>query len=278
MKLASGPVCWGVDFACDPANPRWDEVLDGIAAAGYTGTELGPPGSLPDDPGALAARGLALAGGFVFEPLHEPREGERIVRLAAEVARTVHALGGEYLLIIDSVSPARSATAGSPERAPRLPDRMRDAMGETVEAVAAAAEGCGVVPLLHPHGGTYVEFADEIEPLAGICGVCVDTGHFAYAGIDPVAFVAGNAGSVGCIHLKARARSAIADGFWASVAAGAFVPLGRGCVDFGALLRAAAAAGYDGWMVVEQDRRANTGDPVTDLLASRRHLEALACG
>jgi inosose dehydratase len=278
VRLASGPVCWGVDFNGHPANPRWDEVLDGIAAAGYAGTELGPPGYLPSDPEALAARGLALAGGFVFEPLHEPREQRRIVRLAAEVARTVGALGGEYLLIIDSVTPARNATAGSPGDAPRLPAAARDAMGETVEAVAAAARACGVVPLLHPHCGTYVEFADEIAPLAVTCGICVDTGHFAYAGIDPVAYVSAHAGAVGCIHLKDLDRSAIADGFWESVAAGAFVPLGRGCVGFGALLAAAADAGYDRWMVIEQDRSAKTGDPVSDLLASRRYLEGLACG
>jgi inosose dehydratase len=276
VRLASGPVCWGVDFAGRPGNPSWDVVLDGIAAAGYAGTELGPPGYLPGDRDPLAARGLALAGGFVFEPLHDPREARRIVCLAAEVARTVGALGGDYLLIIDRVSPARSITAGSAADAPRLTGAARDAMGETVEAVADAAEACGVAPLLHPHGGTYVEFPDEIAALAGVCDLCVDTGHFAYAGIDPAAFVAANAGAVGAIHLKDLDRSAIGGGFWASVAAGAFVPLGRGCVDFAALLSAAAGAGFDGWLVVEQDRAPGTGDPVADLVASRRYLEALA--
>ncbi len=110
-------------------------------------------------------------------------------------------------------------------------------------------------PLLHPHAGTYVEFADEIEPLRPICGICVDTGHLAYAGIDPAAFLAADPAAVGAVHLKDLDSGRISDGFWSSVAAGAFVPLGRGSVDFEAVLGAAARVGYDGWMVVEQDRR-----------------------
>jgi inosose dehydratase len=108
--------------------------------------------------------------------------------------------------------------------------------------------------------------------------VCVDTGHFAYAGVDPAAFLARDPASVGAIHLKDLHTERISDGFWRSVAAGAFVPLGRGSVDFEAVLATAARVGYEGWMVVEQDRVAGTGDPVRDLEASRRFLDGLRCG
>jgi inosose dehydratase len=275
-RLASGPVCWGVDFAAEPGNPGWEEVLDGIAAAGYPGTELGPLGFLPLEPRALARRGLSLAGGFIFEPLHDPRRSARAVRLAERVAHAVRELGGEYLLLIDSVSAGRGATAGRSEAAERLSGARRDAMAEAIAAAAAAAEGAGVVPLVHPHAGTYVEFADEIGPLTGICGLCVDTGHFAYAGLDPVAFLASEPASVGSIHLKDLDPARVRADFWSSVAAGAFVPLGEGSVDLAGLLAAADRGGYDGWMVVEQDRRPGSGDPVADLRASRRFLESLA--
>jgi inosose dehydratase len=275
-RLASGPVSWGVDFADGPANPPWTEVLDGIAAAGYAGTELGPYGYLPLDPAPLARRGLTLTGGFVFEPLHDPSEARRIVRLAREVATAVRELGGTYVLLIDSVSASRAATAGSVADAARLSDARRDAMAEAIDAASAAVASCGATPLLHPHAGTYVEFADEIEALAPACALCVDTGHLAYAGIDPAAFVAGTSRTIGCVHLKDLDRAGLRPGFWASVAAGAFVPLGQGEVDFGALLTALDAQDYDGWLVVEQDRAAATGDPVADLAASRRFVEGAA--
>ena len=116
-RLASGPVSWGVDFADAPANPPWREVLDGIAAAGYAGTELGPLGFLPVRSQELTSRGLRLTGGFVFEPLHDPERASRTVGQARRVAAAVAELGGEYLLIIDAVSGVRSrtrATASAP--------------------------------------------------------------------------------------------------------------------------------------------------------------------
>jgi len=111
-RLASGPVSWGVDFADGPANPPWREVLDGIAAAGYAGTELGPLGFLPVRAQELASRGLRLTGGFVFEPLHDPERSSRTVAYARRVAAAVAELGGDYLLVIDAVSDLRSRTAG----------------------------------------------------------------------------------------------------------------------------------------------------------------------
>jgi sugar phosphate isomerase/epimerase len=79
--------------------------------------------------------------------------------------------------------------------------------------------------------------------------------------------------SAGCIHLKDLDRSLLGRDFWESVQNGAFVPLGRGCVDLRALLT--AAGDFAGWWVVEQDRAAGAGDPVADLRESRRYLEEL---
>ena len=61
IKLATGPVTWGVDFADTPTNPPWQQVLDDIAASGLPAMELGPVGYLPEDPDvrAIAARPTA---------------------------------------------------------------------------------------------------------------------------------------------------------------------------------------------------------------------------
>ena len=54
VKLATGPVTWGVDFADTPSNPPWEQVLDDIEASGVGALELGPVGYLPEDPATLA--------------------------------------------------------------------------------------------------------------------------------------------------------------------------------------------------------------------------------
>ena len=84
MRLATGPVTWGVDFADAPGNPPWAHVLDEIAASGLGALELGPVGYLPEDPdtlrAALASRGLEAVGSFVFEDLHTPAQRRRGAR------------------------------------------------------------------------------------------------------------------------------------------------------------------------------------------------------
>ncbi len=67
IRIGNAPCSWGVEFADDPRNPAWRQVLSDCAAAGYKGIELGPIGFMPEDPAilgeALADNGLELIGG-----------------------------------------------------------------------------------------------------------------------------------------------------------------------------------------------------------------------
>jgi inosose dehydratase len=273
LRLATGPVSWGVDFAGAPGNPPWHRVLDGIAAAGFEWLELGPLGFLPADPAApLAARGLKLSGGFVFEPLHDPARREAVLEVAGRTAATVAAAGGTYLVVIDMVDPVRAATAGRSAVAPRLSPAARRELWAGVDAVAAIATGHGLRPLLHPHAGTHVEFLDEIEPLAERIDLCLDTGHLAYAGLAAAELYERWPDRVGCVHLKDFDPRFAGEDYWSTVRRGAFRPLGAGTVDFDRLFAALAAHGFDGWATIEQDR-APGGSPVADLVTSRRYVE-----
>jgi inosose dehydratase len=59
-----------------------------------------------------------------------------------------------------------------------------------------------------------------------------------------------------------------AHGFWDAVEQGVFCPLGEGIVDVPAVLAALAAAGYDGFATLEQDRVPGSGTPLEDLRRS----------
>jgi inosose dehydratase len=275
MRLAAGPVSWGVDFADDPANPPWADVLDGIRAAGYPGVELGPVGYMPTDSRVLAdelaARGLEPVGTFVFEPLHDPQQLPRIAAVAHRAAALVAAVGGRHLLGIDAVTPERARTAGRPDAAPRLDGAGRHALAKAIGLLDRIASDAGLEFALHPHAGTYVEFGDEIAWAAQHAALCLDTGHLAYAGLDPAAEIARYAGRLPLLHLKDVDPAVLSRGldFWSAVAAGVFCPLGTGAVDLDAVVAVAPA----GWATVEQDRRGADGDPVADLRASRAALE-----
>lgn len=292
VRLATGPVCWGVDFADAPANPPWSRVLDEIASSGIPAIELGPHGYLPGDPDLLrrelCRRRLVVAGSFVFEPLHDPRRLDRTLEVARQTCRLIAAAGGRQLIVIDLVDPDRVATAGRAAQAPRLGAAAWDQLMQAIAMVGeVAAREFGVRAVLHPHVGSHIEFEDEIErALADLSatgiGLCLDTGHCAYAGIDPVALYRRHAGRAEYLHLKDADAEVLARvhaeglGFWAAIDAGVFCPIGSGCVDFAALGAALREGGFDGWATIEQDRQAGRwADALGDVVAGREFLELI---
>ena len=292
VRLATGPVSWGVDFADAPSNPPWAQVLDEVERSGFRLLELGPVGYLPEDPPTLrrelARRGLEATGSFVFQPLHERRRLTEILAITRRTCAAIAAAGGRFLVVIDLVAPERVATAGRSDVARRLELPAWRALVDGVRAVATvAALEFGLQPVFHPHAGSYVEFADEVERLLAalppdLVGLCLDTGHCAYAGIDPVAFYARHAGRVPYLHLKdvdpVVHRRVVEGGldFWQAVTAGVFCPVGLGAVPFAALARELERRGFDGWATVEQDRDARRPGPaLPDVIAGRRHLESV---
>jgi inosose dehydratase len=112
--------------------------------------------------------------------------------------------------------------------------------------------------------GTHIETREEIDRLCALTdpallGLCPDTGHLAYAGADPEAVFVDYASRIWYVHLKdvdqnilEQVRAERLD-FPAGVRRGLFVTLGDGVVDFDRIFNALRAAGYGGWIIVEQD-------------------------
>ncbi|MBS1887539.1 MAG: TIM barrel protein [Actinobacteria bacterium] len=286
MRLATGPVTWGVDFADAPNNPPWGQVLDEIASSSLDALELGPVGYLPEEPAALRdaldSRSLTAVGSFIFDDLHDPAELERVLAAAERASAAIAAAGGSVLVIIDRPSEERVATAGRSEAAPRLSPARWAEMLDAIRAVAETARENGLRPAVHPHAGGYLEFEDELERLLADTDLdlCLDTGHLAYAGIDPEAALADHAGRLVHLHLKDIDREVIADvrtrglTFWQAIEAGVFCPLGQGVVDLDAVLATLERCGYDGFATIEQDRVPGVGSPLGDLEASVEVIEA----
>jgi inosose dehydratase len=284
VKLATSPTTWGVDFADAPTNPPWPAVLDDIERSGVGALELGPVGYLPEDPRelreALSSRRLTAVGSFVFEDLHDREQADAIVDVARRACRVIAEAGGRVLVIIDRPGRERAVTAGRSAAARRLPDAAWREMLEVIEQVAGVARAHGLVSAIHPHVGGYVEFEDEIGRIAAETdhGLCLDTGHLAYAAADPVAMLARYAGRLVHVHLKDVDGDVLADvrrrelDFGTAVARGVFCPLGRGIVDLPGVLAELERQRYDGFATIEQDRVPGDGTPLEDLRESVRAL------
>ena len=292
LRLATGPVSWGVDFPDDPHNPPWQEVLDGIAATRLGLTELGPLGYLPSDPATLRPelerRGLAVAGSFVFERFDDPAERPRALDVTRATCELIAAVGGTHVVLIQEVTSGRAATAGDSERASRLGGEVRAALIDGLDAAATiAAQDFGLHPVLHNHVGTALEFDDELHAVLDalderVLGLCLDTGHACYAGLDVAELLDRYGDRVDYLHLK-DVRADVRDrsirersGFWDAIAQGVFCPLGEGAVDFEPILRRLEALGFEGPVTIEQDRRPGVAStPEEDVAASVHFLERL---
>jgi inosose dehydratase len=286
LRLATGPVTWGVDFADAPANPPWPAVLDDIAASGVGALELGPVGYLPEDPSTLRAalreRGLTAVGSFVFDDFHDPATAQAIDAATTRACEAISAADGATLVLIDRPGAERAATAGRSADARRLNPAEWSSLVSAMRRAAAIAADHGLRPVVHPHAGSFIEFEDEIERLLDDTdlALCLDTGHAAFAGIAADRALLAYGSRLAHVHLKdvrgdalARVRAERLD-FWAAIAAGVFCPLGQGVVDLPAVLAALRTVGYRGYATIEQDRVPGSGSPLDDLAESLRVLSS----
>lgn len=268
VRVANAPVSWGVFTAADERNPPWSQVLDEIVAAGYGWIELGPFGYLPTDAETLEAefgrRSLRVSATFLYEELSLPEARESLLVQARGTCALLRSVGASHLVVIDAMAAPRMATAGRSDDALRLDDGGWERLVANVGAIADVAATFDLTVAFHPHVGTYVEFEDEIARFTGQLNdprvrLCIDTGHAAYAGLDPVALYRQYADRVAGFHFKdvdATVRAQVVRdrlGWDAAVTADIFCPLGRGCVDFPALCKALETSTFDGWGTVEQD-------------------------
>lgn len=144
----------------------------------------------------------------------------------------------------------------------------------------------GVDDTIHPHAGSYIEFEDEIDGLAREiepveAGFCLDTGHLAYAGMDPAAMLRRYAGRLDYVHFKDIDGSTFArvaarrTPFFEACAEGVMCPIGRGTIDYGGIARVLDEIGYSGYIAIEQERDPRmVGGASGDLAASRAFLRA----
>ena len=285
MKIAGAPISWGV---CEV--PGWgyqmtpDRVLAEMRDIGLTATEFGPQGWLPvaptDRADALSTHSLAAVGAFVPVILHDP-DHDPLPAVDRELD-SFEAAGGDVLVLA-----ANSGLDGYDER-PVLDDAGWQLLFRNLDRLTDLAAARGIRATLHPHVGTMVEKADEVERvLAGSSiSLCLDTGHLLIGGADPVALARDHAQRINHVHAKdvredlaARVRDGELS-YTDAVRAGIYTRLGEGDVDFASIVASLEAAGFDGWYVLEQDTilaDEPTGEgPVRDVRAAKDYLQSLS--
>jgi inosose dehydratase len=282
-KIAGAPISWGV---CEV--PGWgyqlspERVLTEMQQVGLAATEFGPDGFLPSDPAAmarfLAVHHLTAVGGFTPVVLHEPGHDP-----APEIERLLEGYDAAHAGTL--VLSAATGRDGYDTR-PDLEAGWRTLLAN-LDRLTGLAAARGVRAVLHPHVGTMVERGEEVQRVleGSVISLCLDTGHLLIGGTDPAELTRQAPDRVAHTHFKdvddqiaAQVRSGRLT-YTEGVRRGMYRPLGRGDVDFAAIVSHLRGRDYGGWYVLEQDtiltEEPRGEGPVADVRDSADYLRGL---
>jgi len=273
MHIGNAPCSWGINYPTGNSY-SWQQYLDEVAQAGYSGTELGPFGFLPKDATVLkdelGKRGLTLIGATHVHTFGDATTAPQFTQTLGELAGLLRTLGARHLVIMDESNWYPEGHEGVLDGAGwrGMIDMVRDAQ-QLVEGEF------GLKLSFHPHVGTAVEREDQIDRLLAETDIdlCFDTGHHAFWDQDALAYMAKVFPRIAYMHLKnvdpaVRAKMlageiSIAD----SYGAGIMCPLPDGVVDIAAVMDLLAERKFEGPVVVEQDVAANATETPLQLAA-----------
>jgi inosose dehydratase len=303
LLVGNAPCSWGTLENQDQSKSTpFGQMLDELVETGYTGTELGDWGYMPTDPAQLSAElakrnNVVMLGAFVPVALKNPAahaEGQQRAVKTAKLIAAVATSQAPFLVLSDDNGTDQTRT----QRAGRI--RPQDGLTKdewTVFArgandiAEAVFDQAGVRTVFHHHCAGYVETPEEIATLLNRTnpdrlGLVFDTGHYVHGAgredVDLVAALNRFKERIWYVHLKdldaavaRRSREQQWD-YFTQMRNGLYPELGKGCVDFPALLRWLARRDYKGYALVEQDVLPGMGTPRESAARNREYIQSIA--
>lgn len=265
-RLGIAPIAWSNDDLPELGGETpLETCLAEARLAGFTGVETGGkfPKTAPELRRVLDAHGLALVSGWYSGTLLDSGIEAEKERVAGQLA-LFRECGAACLVYGET-----TGTIQNRRDAPLATRRVLDedqirAYGRRLTAFAEFCAEEGVPLAFHHHMATAIETERDIDLLMANTGEAVgllhDAGHIAFAGGDPIALIEKHGRRIVHVHAKDVRRDVI-DGldrarqsFLDAVLLGAFTVPGDGALDFAAIVRHLAEAGYEGWFVVEAEQ------------------------
>jgi inosose dehydratase len=269
--------------------------LDEIVETGYVGTELGDWGFMPTDPAelknVLTGKRLQLLGAFVPVALANENVHNEGVKLALKTAKLMFEAGYKdaFIVLADENGSVDERTNNAGRITPKmgLTDEQWKTFAKGAEKVAKAVKDeYGMRTVFHHHCAGYVETTSEVAKLMELTspellGLCLDMGHYAFGGGDPVEALGQYYNRIWHVHFKdfdpVIGEAAVQNNYnyFKSVEEGVFCELGKGNVDFQTIVNTLIEKGYNGWIVVEQDVLPGMGLPKQCAANNRKYIKSL---
>lgn len=288
--LGIAPIGWCNDDMPDlGAENTFRQTISEMALAGYKGCEIG--NKYTSDPielkKALDLRGMRIASrwfsSFLLTKPYEEVEADFINEL-----NFLQAVGANRINVSEqsfSIQGKLDTPVLIDGNKPVMDDTQWSIFCEGLNRLGKVAADRGFKLCYHHHMGTVIQTAEETDRLMTgtdprYVFLCYDTGHFTFAGEDPLTMLAKHINRIGHVHLKDMRLNVVeqarknAWSFLDSVRNGAFTVPGDGDVNFDPVFKALAEAGYQGWLLVEAEQDPAKADPLEYAIKARKYIAA----
>ena len=287
IRIGINPLTWTNDDMPELGGETpLETCLKEARQAGYAGVELGNkfPRKAHELRPILVKHDLDLVSGW-----YSSRLLERSVEAEKEAVAghlTLLADMGCTTMVYAEVSGCVHGERGTPvSKRPKIPENRWKDFGRHLTEMGRYLERRGIKLAYHHHMGTVVETEAEIDRLMAETGpevgLLLDTGHLTYAGGDPVAVAKRHVQRIVHVHCKDVRLDVLKQAkqkdmsFLNSVLEGVFTVPGDGGVEYKAVLKPLAEAGYSGWLVVEAEQDPAKAHPLTYAKKGHDYLRPL---
>ena len=215
------------------------KACEDIAAAGYSGIEIfdGNLAEYANDPDSfkslLSKHNLQLVSvytgaNFIYQDILVDEFYK--INKAIEFAKS---MGASNLIV-----------GGGAKRSTGTTEEDFVMLAKGLDQVTDLAAAAGLTACYHPHLTTIVENTAELDKIMSLSKIhfCPDTAHLTAGGVNAAAAIRKYGNRVKHVHLKDYTANPFA-----------FLPLGKGEIDFADIFSALKEVSYDGWLVVELD-------------------------
>jgi inosose dehydratase len=288
IRLGINPLTWTNDDMPElgAATPLETCLAEG-KQAGFAGFELG--NKFPRDAALLspilAQHGLDLVSGWYGSRLLERDVDAEMAAAEAHISLLV-ALGCRVIVHAEVARAIHGERGVALSQRPFMTDADWAIFASRIVEFARRLKARGLWLAYHHHMGTVIETNAEIDRLMALTGpevgLLLDTGHLTFAGGDPALAARQHAARIVHVHCKDIRAAVLQEAkardlpFLAAVLEGVFTVPGDGCVDYPAVLKPLASAGYKGWLVVEAEQDPAKAHPLTYARMGHDNLAQLA--
>ncbi len=287
--LGIAPIGWCNDDMPElGAENTFKQTVSEMALAGFTGCEIG--NKYPSDPvelkKALDLRGMRIASRWYSSFILTRSLDEEIADFTANLD-FLAAVGANRINVSEqsySIQGKMDVPVLTGGHKHVMNDGEWDRFCAGLNTLGKIASDRGFKLCYHHHMGTVVQTSEETDRMMANTDpqsvfLCYDTGHFTFAGEDPLAMLKKYVDRVGHVHLKDMRMPVVQKvreeklSFLQAVRSGAFTVPGDGDVDFDPVFQVLAEAGYQGWLLVEAEQDPAKAEPLEYARKARKYIQ-----